>query len=172
MGRPALDEQAIAAFRDRLCAVALDQFAELGYRAVSLRGIAREMGVSHALAYRYFEDKDEVFAAVRQLCLERFVAFQEARLAAIDDPIAAIRAGARSYLEFARLEPHAFRVLFDLEQPPPGEVPALRAAHRRAFRVLERVIARAIDSGQLGRGVDAGALAEAMADTILAGSKP
>ena len=50
MGRPALDSEAVADVRERVCEVALRRFAEDGYRAVTLRGIAREMGRSHAMA--------------------------------------------------------------------------------------------------------------------------
>jgi AcrR family transcriptional regulator len=199
MGRPALDDEAISAFRDRLCEVALAQFAELGYRAVSLRGIARALGVSHALVYRYFEAKADVFVAVRRRCLERFSAYQEARLAGLAEPAEVIREGARSYIDFAHDEPHAFRVMFDLEQPPPAELPALRDAHQRAFRILERVIEAALAagviagppaqltqlfwagvhgvatlhlSGQLAGRQDARALAGELAETLLRGMKP
>jgi AcrR family transcriptional regulator len=147
VARPALTADAIAAFRDRLCELALRRFAEDGYGAVTLRGLARELGVSHAMMYRYVVDKDDLFAAVRLRSVERFVAYQEPRLHGLDDPRQAILEGARSYLDFAIDEPHAFRVMFDLDQPHLREFPALRAAHRRAFRLLEGVVRRALAAG-------------------------
>jgi AcrR family transcriptional regulator len=147
VARPALSEAAIAAFRDRLSALALRRFAEEGYRAVTLRGLARELGVSHAMMYRYVADKDDLFAAVRLRAVERFIAYQERRLGAIADPREAIREGARSYVDFAVDEPHAFRVMSDLNQPRTRGYPALKSAHRRAFRLLEDIVERALDAG-------------------------
>jgi AcrR family transcriptional regulator len=147
MPRPALSDRAISEFRERLVTRAQHRFAEDGFAAVSLRGLARELGVSHAMIYRYVDDVAELFALVRLRCVERFVAYQEARLAAIDDPRAAILEGARSYVDFATDEPHAFRVMFDLHQPHLDAHPELKAAHRRAFRILERVMRRAVEAG-------------------------
>jgi AcrR family transcriptional regulator len=194
--RPALTAEAIAAFRDRLCTCAERRFAEDGFGAVTLRGLARELGVSHAMVYRYVDDKDDLFAAVRQRCVERFAAYQEERLGRFAEPRAAILEGARSYVDFAFEEPHAFRVMFDLGQPHLADYPALSDAHRRAFRVLERVMRAAVDAGvvrgepvaltrlfwagihgvaslhlagQLSARADAYALAEPLARALLAG---
>ena len=196
MPRPALTAVAIAAFRDRLCECAERRFAEEGYAAVTLRGLARELGVSHVMMYRYVADKDDLFAAVRLRCVERFAAYQEARLDRHPDPRAAILEGARSYVDFAFEEPHAFRVMFDLSQPHLAQYPALGDAHRRAFQLLEKVMRRAVDAGvvrgepvaltrmfwagihgvaalhlagQLSARKDAYALAEPLARTLLAG---
>jgi AcrR family transcriptional regulator len=147
MARPALTESAISAFRERLCELAERRFAATGFASVSLRGLARELGVSHAMIYRYVADIDDLFAAVRLRCVERFAAYQERRLGDFDDPREAIREGARSYADFAALEPDAFRVMFDLHQPHLDRYPELKAAHRRAFRILERVMRDAVDAG-------------------------
>jgi AcrR family transcriptional regulator len=147
MARPALTESAISAFRERLCELALRRFAEVGFSAVTLRGLARELDVSHAMMYRYVADKDDLFAAVRLRSVERFAAYQERRLGGIHDPREAILEGARSYVDFAIEEPHAFRVLFDLHQPQLDAYPELKSAHRRAFRLLERVMRAALASG-------------------------
>jgi AcrR family transcriptional regulator len=147
VARPALSAVAIAAFRERLVERALRRFAEDGYGAVTLRGLGRELGVSHAMMYRYVADKDDLFAAVRQRSVERFIAYQEERLGDIADPREALLAGARSYVGFALDEPHAFRVMFDLSQPALDSYPPLERAHRRAFRILEKIVRRAIDAG-------------------------
>jgi AcrR family transcriptional regulator len=55
-------------------------FARGGFAAVSVRDIAREAGVSHALVHRYLGSKDEVYRAVLRRNEERILA------AAPDDP--------------------------------------------------------------------------------------
>jgi len=49
--------------------VARQQFAELGYERVSVRGVAREAGVDPKLVHHYFGGKESLFAAVVELPL-------------------------------------------------------------------------------------------------------
>jgi AcrR family transcriptional regulator len=75
MARPALTEEEIASFRDRLCEIATHRFAERGYAGVSLRGLARDLGCSPTTPYRYFDDKDEILAIVRVRAYEELQAY-------------------------------------------------------------------------------------------------
>lgn len=55
---------------DRRAAIleaARTQFAELGYAAVSVRGIARAVGVDSSLVHHYYGSKEGMFAAAMQL---------------------------------------------------------------------------------------------------------
>ncbi len=56
-------EQA-AARRKQLLQTALLLFSEKGYRATSVRDIARSAGVNEALLYHYFDSKADLFRAV------------------------------------------------------------------------------------------------------------
>lgn len=49
--------------RQRLLDAAVHRFAENGYRATSLSGIARECAVTPAAVYPYFQDKERLFLA-------------------------------------------------------------------------------------------------------------
>ena len=77
MARPTLRDEEVERFRQRLCDLALRRVAESGYEGVTLRGLARDLGCSYATPYRYFRDKEEIFAAVRALAYERFGAALE-----------------------------------------------------------------------------------------------
>ncbi len=70
MGRPALTQQDIDAWRAKARQVAIKLFAQQD--EVSLRQLASAMGCSHATPYRYFESKEELFMAVRAQCFIRF----------------------------------------------------------------------------------------------------
>ena len=78
MARPALRQHEIDRFRERLCQVATRRFAKQGYAGVSLRGLAGELGCSATTPYRYFRDKDEIFAAVRARAFARLADASEA----------------------------------------------------------------------------------------------
>ena len=50
--------------RDAILLGALTQFRIYGYRKTSMEDIARELGISRASLYSYFENKDEIFRSV------------------------------------------------------------------------------------------------------------
>jgi AcrR family transcriptional regulator len=56
--------------RQLILDVARAQFAEQGYDAVSLRGVARAAGVDPALVHHYFDGKSGLFAEVMHLPLD------------------------------------------------------------------------------------------------------
>ncbi len=62
-----------AATRERIFATAIRQFQAEGYRMASLRSIAEEAGITPALLYRYFENKDALVAEVYGRLLDEWV---------------------------------------------------------------------------------------------------
>ncbi len=89
----------IKGFRQRLCAVAEGLFAERGLHAVTIRELARELGVSAMTPYRYFQDKEEILAAVRAAAFERFAAALERAAATKGNAAARANAVGRAYLD-------------------------------------------------------------------------
>jgi AcrR family transcriptional regulator len=136
-------------FRANLIGTAEKLFAERGPQAVTLRELARELGVSAMTPYRYFQDKDEILAAVRAAAFDRFAAALEsaARIAGN----AAIRADAvgRAYLDFALSQPNAYRLMFDLSQPDEGRFPDLERAGARARRTMTSYMEALVSGGFL-----------------------
>lgn len=55
-----------SAYREELLAGCFDLFARLGYAGVTMRGIAKELGVSTGTLYHYFDTKDAIFEAMVQ----------------------------------------------------------------------------------------------------------
>ncbi len=158
MARPALSSEAIGAFRAELCAVATRRFAEAGYAGVTLRRLAQDLDVSPMTPYRYFRDKDEIFAAVRAAGFARFAERQEAAFASSDDPQERLRALGRAYAAFARDEPHAYRIMFEMNRPEDENHPELRREQLRAWAPLHDATAAAIEAGLMRGEPDATAL--------------
>src|SRR5215813_7999999 len=73
-----LSDTDVADFRERLCEAAERLFAEKGPEAVTMRQLAAELGVSPMTPYRYFQDKDDILAAVRANGFNRFADALEA----------------------------------------------------------------------------------------------
>lgn len=70
---PRLSEARRQDRHDLLLDAATAQFAEKGYDATSISGIARTAGVSDGLIYRYFADKRALLSAVLERLFERII---------------------------------------------------------------------------------------------------
>jgi len=149
MARPALRPDEIESFRARLCETAMQMFADDGYEAVTLRALAEKLGCSHALPYRYFADKKEIFAAVCALGFERFAAALERAAAGVDDPEERLRVLARAYFRFALREPHAYRIMFELREPEREANAEYRVKEIRSWQVLLQAVELAVQAGVL-----------------------
>jgi AcrR family transcriptional regulator len=143
-----LSQGEIELFRIRLCATAEGLFATRGPEAVTMRELARALGVSAMTPYRYFKDKDAILAAVRAAAFDRFAAALE--IAGRGPGNVAERADAvgRAYLDFAFTEPHAYRLMFDLTQQD-GRYPDLERAGARARRTMTDYMAKLVEGGFL-----------------------
>lgn len=149
MPRAALTQDEIAAFRESLREAATRRFAEHGYAGVTLRGLARDLGCSPMTPYRYFRDKDEIFALVRAAAYERFAAAQEAAGAAPGSPLLRLRALGRAYLRFALEEPDHYRIMFQLDQPETRKPPELMEQELRGWLPMRRTVAECVEAGEL-----------------------
>lgn len=81
--------------------------------ALSLRAVAREVGVATTSIYLHFDSLDELLMAMKTAFYERFgAALQEAAAGAGPTPSEQIRAYGDGYLAFARTYPGAYKALF------------------------------------------------------------
>lgn len=89
--------------------------------AVSVRAIARAVGVTPPSIYLHFADKSELIFAV---CAAHFSALDEAietAAAGADDPLDELRLRGRAYVQFGIEHPEHYRILF---MSKPAETPA------------------------------------------------
>jgi len=145
--RAALQPQAVADFRDRLCHVATRRFAEHGYAGVSLRQLAGELGCSPMTPYRYFRNREAIIAAVRAAAFARFADAMEAVAGTTIDPVERLGRLGDAYLHHARAEPHGYRIMFELAQPQTRDDPALDREEARAWAVLRNAVGAAVGAG-------------------------
>jgi AcrR family transcriptional regulator len=110
-----------------LIAAALEIVEESGVGALTLRGVARRVGVSHAAPAHHFRDRRALIAAV---AVEGFRLLHE-RISAETGTSAgraALRACGRAYIGFAVGHPARFRVMFSPELADKTDQPELAAA--------------------------------------------
>jgi AcrR family transcriptional regulator len=123
-----------------------------GVAALSLRDLARRLGVSHAAPYRHFPDLDALLAAIAEEGFGRLTAALERAAASRPGPVEQLAEAGWAYVRFALEHPHYFRVMFSGRLADAPASPALRAAGRRAFGVLLRCIAAGQAAGELAGG--------------------
>jgi AcrR family transcriptional regulator len=131
-----------ARLREELVAAASEMVAETGDASqLSLRGVARAVGITAPSIYRHFPDLDHLKLAV---VLRAFQGFADARDQAsteAGDPAQALLARCRAYCRFAVANPGPYRFMFS-HQAPKGS-PAAMAA----FRALADSIAKCQTDG-------------------------
>ena len=137
------------ATRDALVAAARALFAERGYAAVGTEEIVRAAGVTRGALYHQFRDKAELFdavvVAVEGEATQRIV---EGALSTASSPAAALRAGARAFLEVCS-EPEIERILL-LDAPGVlGWERWREIGQDHGLGVVTAVLQAAIDAGEI-----------------------
>jgi len=117
--------------------------------AVTLRAVAREVGISAPSIYSHFPDGREaiVEAVVDQAFADFNAAIQDATDAAIAagaGPLERVRAGCAAYLRFAAERPNRYKLLFERQHRIGGDVPDVQIV---GFDLLVRSIQDCVAAG-------------------------
>lgn len=115
--------------------------AQHGVEKLSLRDVARRLGVSHQAPYKHYPTRDHLLAEVMRRCFEDFALFLDATqgsASAQDD----MQAMGEAYLAYAIENPLQYRLMFGTPWPSAVEHPALLQDAQHSFLVLRRAIAR------------------------------
>ena len=118
-----------------------------GVAALSLRDLARRLGVSHAAPAHHFPDRAALLVELARDGFERFAAAMEAGGAQGRDPLDRLRRIGAAYVRFATEHPGRFRVMFgregsDVRQIPPALAEAGERSYGILLRAVEAVLAR------------------------------
>jgi AcrR family transcriptional regulator len=137
--------------RRALLAQAESTVREHGVERLSLRALARQVGVSHGAPRRHFPDRQALLDALAQEGFARLGAeLREAVAGAGDDFQARLRATAAAYIRFATHDAALLELMFAGKHREHGE--ALDEAADRAFSVMLELILQGQASGVLEAG--------------------
>lgn len=144
--------------RAALIQTGLKLIGKKGVRALTLREIGSQLGVSRMAAYRHFSSKAELLQAIREAGFAQFAdALEAARETAPKTFAGRLKAMAFAYVRFAAEHPAHYEVMFGWRE----EAERTREhgpAAERAFGLLERTIREGQESGDV-RGGDSVTLA-------------
>jgi AcrR family transcriptional regulator len=136
-------QPAVVSRRERLRAATLDEIKQTARRrlvadgpaAISLRAVARDLGLTAAALYRYFPSLD---ALVEELCADLYLELSEAIVAARDtagraapeDPAAPLVAACRAFRRWSVAHPAEFALMFGSPLPGVADFDMECAVHR------------------------------------------
>jgi AcrR family transcriptional regulator len=145
--------------RSALIEAALAIVETQGMAALSLRSLARAVGVSGMAPYHHFKDRAALVAAVAAAGFEQlFSAKQAALAAASDSPDTRLVAGMRSYVGFVLDHRELYRLMGSPELANRAAYPTLAGAAAAPAASLKALAVAAQAAGLLGNA-DPGAVA-------------
>lgn len=124
------------------CIVAAQQvIAERGIENLSLREVARKLGVSHQAPYKHYPNRDQLLAEVMRRCFQRFAAYLDER-PRFDEAEQDLASLGQQYLKFAQQNPLEYRLMFSTTWPVSANDAALVGDATHAFEILRGVLRR------------------------------
>lgn len=127
--------------REACVAEAMRIIRDVGIEELSLREVARRLGVSHQAPYRHFPSRDHILAEIVDRCFRGFDAYL-AQTPLTDDPAADLEAMGRVYLEYAASHPLEYRLMFGAKLPDAANHPKMLERGCGAFDQLCAVLGR------------------------------
>lgn len=117
MARNARAPEEIEKIRDNIIEEAMRLILEAGFENMSLRKLARRVGMSATNIYYYYSGKDEIYLNIQ---IKGFKLLQEC-LAGVetadDDPRETLRRMIRTYLEFGFNNPDYYQIMLNSNTP-------------------------------------------------------
>ena len=132
--------------REEIITAASELIAESGDAdQLSLRAVAKRIGIAAPSIYRHFPDAEHLKMAVVERNFATFAAARDRASAKITDPAAALLARCRAYCQFAVDNPGPYRFMFSHQAPPAD--PERPSGGPAALQGLAASIARCQDAG-------------------------
>ncbi len=134
--------------RAELLDTAIEQLRKSGVEDLSLRALARTLGVSQTAPYRHFADKNDLLAAMATDGYRNLLqALRQASKITNDCPREQLIAFAHAYVDYAAKNPQLFKLMFGPAVQPTANYPELRAASRDTLQLVQDILQRGVDSG-------------------------
>jgi AcrR family transcriptional regulator len=129
--------------REACLVEAMGIIKERGIEELSLREVARRLGVSHQAPYRHFPSRDHILAEIVDRAFRRFDDHL-AQGGITEDPQADLRRMGELYLDYAARFPLEYRLMFGAKLPRVEEHPQMMERGCGAFDQLRAVLARVL----------------------------
>jgi AcrR family transcriptional regulator len=127
--------------RQQLLCAASDLLEANNIASLSLRAVAKQLGVSHTAPYRHFKDKESLLAGIAGQGFDQ-LSTQMARVMAQhpDDPASQLKEAGHAYVQLAISNPQCTQLMFSDILPCDDTYPETRASADAAFEGLKSII--------------------------------
>jgi AcrR family transcriptional regulator len=134
--------------REEILCAASSLLEDNNIASLSLRAVAKKVGVSHTAPYRHFKDKESLLAGIAALGFDQ-LSGQLAQSVALHpgDPSAQLQEAGRKYVELALKHPQCTQLMFSNILPCDDTYPELKASGDAAFQGLKTIIEEGQDQG-------------------------
>lgn len=127
--------------REACIAAAREAIARRGIENLSLRDVARSLGVSHQAPYKHYPSRDHLLAEVMRCSFQQFAYALDARRH-FDDPTQDLRSLCRQYIDYAQQHPLEYRLMFGTPWPAAAQECEQLQESTHAFDILRQVLRR------------------------------
>ena len=139
--------------KEALISAGLEILSEQGIEGLSLRNVAKKIGVSHTASYNHFPDKQALLAAIstagheqlHQILLDTFEKTKHSSSHIISEI-------AWAYLQFALDNPAIFKLMFSGALEEERDHPEYVEISQKSIALFEEIIAFCQSKGQLPEG--------------------
>src|SRR3546814_3599024 len=111
-----------------------------------MRRLTASVGCSPMAPYRYVADKEALNASIRAQAFRRLADTLDEVSSAGRDEAADV---GEAYVRFARANPGAYKLMFDLDQPDERAYPELAAAAARGRKIMARYVEHLVAPGNV-----------------------
>lgn len=135
--------------REELIDAAIEMIEDKQSDRLTLRGIARHVGIAATSVYLHFPDVDHLLAAVVARGFAELTATTDQAAHGVGDPAEELRVRCRAYSHFALDHPDLYLVMFQADLPittigdDPANTPGLRS-FQNLVKIVERCLAAGI----------------------------
>ncbi|WOJ96048.1 TetR/AcrR family transcriptional regulator [Congregibacter brevis] len=135
--------------RAELLEEAVEQLRHTPAEQLSLRAVARALGVSQTAPYRHFSGKEALLAAIATRGYRELLdLLGSARDAGGDSASQQLRLVARSYVDFAETQEQIFKLMFGPLVQPSADYPELRGVSRETLLLVQSILQHGMHNGE------------------------
>ena len=139
--------------REEILCAASRLLEQQNISALSLRAVAKEVGVSHTAPYRHFKDKESLLAGIAGLGFDRLAAqLEETVISNPNEPAVQLQESGHQYVKMAMQNPQCTQLMFSGILPCDDTYPELRSSGDAAFNGLKLMIEEGQNRGVFKQG--------------------
>jgi AcrR family transcriptional regulator len=133
--------------RDDIIEAASRLLADPAAPPLTLRAVAREVGVAATSVYLHFDSIESLILAVADRRFGELTRLEEEAEGTASDPCERLRAGCLAYCEFGLAHPGHYQVMFTTPMPLPENVTSEQLPGWKPFRRLINAVAACLGAG-------------------------